>query len=65
MLRHDFSCPAAIRGLFASKAGLPPVHLPADWQHVSKVWFRLMEMVLSELVLVALLLAVVMISGRF
>ena len=65
MLRHDFCCPAPIGGLFATKAGLLPIRLPADWRHVSKVWFRLMEMVLSELVLVALLLAVVMISGRF
>ena len=31
---------------------------------MSKDWFRLMEMVLSEIALVALLLAVVILSGR-
>ena len=65
MLRHDFCCQAPIRGHFATKTGLPPIRLPADWRHVSTVWFRLMEMVLRELVLVALLLAVVVMSGRF
>jgi len=32
---------------------------------MSNDWFRLMEMVLSELVLVALLLAVVVMSGKY
>jgi len=64
LIRHGIGLPSPHQRRFCPHGGLLPIHLSADYEHISKDWFRLMEMVLSELVLVAFLLAVVVMSGR-